>query len=165
LTRTSRRESSRAFAGDIDRDKVSGVLAEFGLDSKPMLTAVLDALALRDEEAPVVTDAKGHPLPDAELRDQENIPLPERGVTFEPDVTGRLAFTDYRAAVDDYVKAEVRPFVDDCWVDYTKTRLGYEIPLTRHFYKYLPPRPLEEIDAEIKALEAEIQKLISEVTE
>ena len=50
-------------------------------------------------------------------------------------------------------------------MDYDKTKIGYEIPLTRHFYKYIPPRPLSEIDAEIKQLEAEIQSLLSEVAE
>ena len=53
----------------------------------------------------------------------------------------------------------------DAWVDHTKTKVGYEIPLTRHFYVYKPPRPLEEINAEIKALEMEIQELLREVTE
>ena len=47
--------------------------------------------------------------------------------------------------------AEVLPYVPDAWVDHDKTKIGYEIPLTRHFYKYVPPRPLGEIDAEIKA--------------
>ncbi len=60
---------------------------------------------------------------------------------------------------------EVNPYVPDAWVDHSKTKIGYEIPLTRHFYKYVPPRPLEEIDAEIKQLEAEIQELLREVTE
>ena len=63
------------------------------------------------------------------------------------------------------MKAEVLPYVPDAWVDYTKTKIGYEIPLTRQFYRYEPPRPLEEIDAEIKELEAEIQELLAEVTE
>ena len=61
--------------------------------------------------------------------------------------------------------AEVLPYVEDAWVDHTKTKIGYEIPLTRHFYKYVPPRPLAEIDAEIKTLEDEIQDLLKEVTE
>ena len=52
----------------------------------------------------------------------------------------------------------------DAWVDRAKTKLGYEIPLTRHFYTYVPPRPLEEIDSEIRQLEEEIQELLREVT-
>ena len=65
----------------------------------------------------------------------------------------------------DYMRDEVEPYVPDAWVDHSKTKIGYEIPLTRHFYKYEPPRPLAEIDAEIKQLEAEIQALLDEVTE
>jgi type I restriction enzyme M protein len=60
--------------------------------------------------------------------------------------------------------AEVLPYVPDAWVDHSKTKAGYEIPLTRQFYRYVPPRPLAEIDAEIKALEEEIQRLLGEVT-
>ena len=54
---------------------------------------------------------------------------------------------------------------DSAWVDHSKTKIGYEIPLTRHFYVYTPPRPLDEIDAEIRQLEGEIQALLAEVTE
>jgi type I restriction enzyme M protein len=60
--------------------------------------------------------------------------------------------------------AEVLPYVPDAWVDHSKTKIGYEIPLTRHFYRYVSLRPLAEIDAEINALEVEIQTLLSEVT-
>ena len=60
--------------------------------------------------------------------------------------------------------AEVLPYVPDAWVDHTKAKIGYEIPLTRQFYRYVPPRPLTEIDAEIKALEDEIQRLLVGVT-
>jgi type I restriction enzyme M protein len=63
------------------------------------------------------------------------------------------------------VESEVLSYVPDAWVDHDKTKIGYEVPLTRHFYKYVPPRPLTEIDGEIKALEAEIQELLREVTE
>ena len=59
--------------------------------------------------------------------------------------------------------AEVLPYVADGWVDHGKTKLGYEIPLTRHFYKYVPPRPLEEIEKEIRDLESEILKTLAEV--
>jgi type I restriction enzyme M protein len=81
------------------------------------------------------------------------------------DVTARLETDEYRRAVDQYVTVEVLPYVKDVWVDYDKTKIGYEVLLTRYFYRYIPPRPLAEIDAEIKALEVEIQALLSEVTE
>lgn len=64
-----------------------------------------------------------------------------------------------------FADAEVHPDVGDAWVDHTRTKIGDEIPLTRHFYVYAPPRSLEEIDAEIKQLEAEVQALLAEVTE
>ncbi len=126
---------------------------------------LLDALAVRDPEAPVVTNRKGQPESDSELRDNENVPLPAIPVSWEEDPTERLASLEYRTAVEDYLAEQVLPYVPDAWVDYDKTKLGYEIPLTRHFFKYVPPRPLAEIDAEIKALEEEIQALLREVTE
>ncbi len=122
-------------------------------------------LAVRDHNAPVVTDRKGEPEPDPDLRDNENVPLPATPVRWEADPTDRLASIEFRTAIDDYMTSEVLPYVGDAWVDHTKAKLGYEIPLTRHFYKYVPPRPLAEIDAEIKQLEAEIQELLREVTE
>jgi type I restriction enzyme M protein len=120
-------------------------------------------LAVRDDQAPVLTDRKGNPEPDSDLRDQENVPLPSVPVTFEEDPTARFSTLEYRTAIDDYMRHEVLPYVPDAWIDYDKTKIGYEIPLTRYFYKYVPPRPLEEIDAEIRALEDEIQGLLSEV--
>jgi type I restriction enzyme M protein len=115
------------------------------------------ASAERKPTAEPVTDKKGHPYADPELRDSENVPLPAGDVVYEQDPSERLANLEFRTLVDDYVRTEVLPYVPDAWVDYTKTKVGYEIPLTRHFYKYVPPRPLEEIDAEIRAVEAEIQ--------
>ena len=71
----------------------------------------------------------------------------------------------------EYVEREVKPFVPDAWVDTSYTdaqdgevgRVGYEINFNRYFYKYVPPRPLEEIDSEMKQLEAEIANLLKEV--
>jgi len=132
---------------------------------QPALKAVWGALAVRDEEAEPITDRKGNPEPDLELRDNENVPLPPLPVHFEQEVTERLERLEYRSAIEDYVEAEVLPYVPDAWVDHSKTKVGYEIPLTRHFYRYVPPRPLAEIDAEIQTLEAEIQGLLAQVTE
>jgi type I restriction enzyme M protein len=113
----------------------------------PDLTAkqVKELVDLIRCDGPVVTDAKGNPEPDVALRDTENVPLDED--------------------VDDYLKREVLPFAPDAWVDFTKTKVGYEIPFTRQFYKYVPPRPLAEIDADIKASQQRILALLAEVTE
>jgi type I restriction enzyme M protein len=144
--------------------KLDPILTATGL-SRQQRQAVWDALAVQDPEAPMVINRQGQIEPDPVLRDQENAPLPEVPVRFEPDPAARLATPEYRIAVDDYIETEVRPYVLDAWVDHTKARIGYEIPLTRHFYRYIPPRPLQEIDAEIRALEAEVQALLREVTE
>jgi type I restriction enzyme M protein len=145
--------------------RVKDLMKDIGLKGKPIETAILDALAVRNADAEPVTDAKGNVQPDSELRDNENVPLPSVRVTYEADVEPRLATTEYRTAIADYMEAEVHPYVPDAWVDFDKTKIGYEIPLTRHFYVYTPPRPLAEIDAEIKQLEAQIQALLAEVTE
>jgi type I restriction enzyme M protein len=135
-----------------------------GMLPKAIEKAVWDAIAVRDPEAPIITDRNGQPEPDPSLRSNENVPLPGPIRAIAPDSVGRLASAPYESAVDAYMAAEVLPYVPDAWVDRTKTKLGYEVPLTRHFYRYVPPRPLDEIDAEIKALEDEIQRLLGEVT-
>ncbi len=109
----------------------------------PVKKAILSAAAVPDPDAAVMTDRHGGPLPDPDLRGQENVPLGED--------------------VDEYVAREVLPHVPDAWVDHSKTRVGYEIPLTRYFYKYVPPRPLAEIDAELAAVEAEIQDMLGQI--
>jgi type I restriction enzyme M protein len=152
-TFASQRELKATF-----RDAVS-VLELGALAQK----ALWPALAVRDENAPIVTDRHGNPEPDPELRDNENVSLPVVPVSFEEDPTSRFATLPYRTAVDDYMREEVLPHVPDAWVDHDKTKIGYEIPLTRRFYKYVPPRPLEKVDRELKALEEEIQRLLGEM--
>ncbi len=123
---------------------------------------------LLDTDGKPVTDRKGMPKPDPARRDQENVPLPAgtpRWDQADPGAAGRLANRAHRQAVEQYVETEVLPWVPDAWVDHTKTKIGYEIPLTRYFYKYTPPRPLAEIDAELKALEQRVQELLTEVAE
>ncbi|HET9153748.1 MAG TPA: class I SAM-dependent DNA methyltransferase, partial [Solirubrobacterales bacterium] len=147
------KEAKQALAGDLDDLNLAN----------PVQKAVWAGLSVRDEEAPIVTNRKGDPEPDPDLRDSENVPLPPEPVSYEEDPTDRLASLAYRSAIDDYMRDEVLPYVPDAWPDYEKTKIGYEIPLTRHFYRYVPPRPLEEIDAEIQELEEEIQHLLVEV--
>ena len=67
------------------------------------------------------------------------------------------------ASIKAYFDAEVLPHVPDAWVEESKTKVGYEIPFTRHFYKYVPPRPLAEIDADLEKQVSRIMELLREV--
>ncbi len=109
----------------------------------PVKKALWAALAVRHPDAPPVIGRKGQVEPDPELRDYENVPLTDD--------------------IDDYLQREVLPYTPEAWVDETKTKVGYEIPFTRHFHIYTPPRPLEEIDADIRKLEGEILTMLNEV--
>jgi type I restriction enzyme M protein len=143
-------------------DLLGSATADLGL-AKAARKAVWAGLAVRDEEAPVITDSKGNPKPDPELRDQESVPLPPGAIPYEEDPADRFSSLQCRTAIDDHMRDEVLPYAPDAWVDYENTKIGYEIPLTRRFYEYVPPRPLAEIDAEIKALEDEIQRILEQV--
>ena len=141
------------------------VVSANGDSPAALVKAVIESLAIRDPAAPAINDRSGSPKPDPDLRDHENVPLPDVTVAFEPDPTARLETIEYRTAIDDYVETEIHPYVADAWHDPDKTKIGYEVPLTRHFYTYTPPRAIHEIDAEIMALEAEVQTLLEGVTE
>ncbi len=119
---------------------------------KGALKAALACFGERDASAQSVLDDKGNPQADSDLREFENVPLKE--------------------SIDDYFAREVLPHVPDAWIDTGKTDakdgqvgiVGYEINFNRYFYLYQPPRPLAEIDADLKAVEAEIAALLGEVT-
>lgn len=87
---------------------------------------------------------KGKPQPDSSLRDTENVPLKED--------------------VDAYFRQEVLPHAPDAWIDHEKTKVGYEIPFNRHFYVFQPPRPLAEIDADLKLTTDRIKAMIEELS-
>ena len=65
--------------------------------------------------------------------------------------------------IEEHFAREVLPYVPDAWIDHTKTKIGYEIPFTRHFYRYIPPRPLEDIQKDLRVLVSEIQAMLAEV--
>lgn len=117
----------------------------------PVQKAIVVALSERDQSADICRNSKGQLEPDSDLRDHELVPLEE----------------DWQ----EYVAREVTPFVPDAWVDESYRderdgqvgRVGYEINFNRYFYKYVPPRPLEEIDEDLKRLEAEIAELLKQV--
>ena len=102
----------------------------------------------RDAKGNIVLGTKGKgkdkPVPDSDLRDTENVPLCED--------------------VETYFKREVLPHAPDAWIDHDKTQVGYEIPFNRHFYVFQPPRPLSEIDAELKGVTDRILTMIGGLT-
>jgi len=118
----------------------------------PARKAILSALSERDETAEICRDKNGNPEPDPELRDTESVPLAE--------------------AIEDFFDREVRPHVPDAWIDTTKRDpkegevgfVGYEINFNRYFYRYKPPRPLEEIEADIRGIETDIVRMLGEIT-
>ena len=118
----------------------------------PARRAVLNALSERDETAAICVGRDGKPEPDPELRDTERVPLAE--------------------SVQDFFEREVLPHVPDAWIDESKRDrkngqvgvVGYEINFNRHFYRYTPPRPLEDIESDIRAIESDIVRMLSDVT-
>jgi type I restriction enzyme M protein len=139
LVETSPTTDQAAFAKNLKR-----LLTDAVINLTPaQLKSLIAGLSERDETAPILTDAKGNPLPDTDSRDTENVPL--------------------REDINSYFEREVLPHLPDAWIDEAKTKVGYEIPFTRHFFRYLSPRPLEEIDAELNRLVHEITDLLGEV--
>jgi len=125
-----------------------------GLDLKlSVRRAIRRALGQRDEEAEICRDSKGRPRADRDLRDYERVPLDR--------------------AVDDYFAQEVQPHVPDAWVDEDYAdewdggvgRVGYEINFNRYFYEYEPPRPLEEIEADVYASQKKLAALLRGIAE
>lgn len=132
---------------------LDGAAKEAGLKlPAPARKAILSALSERDANAAVCRDEDGNPEPDSELRDTESVPLAER--------------------VEEFFAREVKPHVPDAWIDTDRRDskdgkiglVGYEINFNRYFYRYAPPRPLEDIEADIRAIEGDIVRMLAEVT-
>lgn len=129
-------------------DKPSKYIKDFD-DADFGYTTITIERPLRNEKGDVLLGtrgpAAGKPQPDTSLRDTENVPLKED--------------------IQEYFRREVLPHASDAWIDESKSKEGYEIPFTRHFYEYKSPRSLAEIDADLKKVTAEIQSLLNEVAE
>lgn len=132
-----------------DRDEfiaeLKDALRKAGLSKPgaPLVKTIWSTLGEHDDEAVIVTDSKGNPEPNPALRDTENVPLAE--------------------GIEEYFAREVLPHVPGAWIDHDKTKVGYEIPFTRHFYRYVAPRPLDEIQQDLRVLVEEIQVMLAEV--
>ena len=124
---------------DTFESKVKNALKDF--DLKPaFIKNIIEKLSEHDDTAEYVTDKKGKPKADSNLRDTEKIPLIQN--------------------IDEYFKDEVLKYYNDAWYDSKKNKIGYEINFTQYFYIYEPPRPLEEIEADISKVTIEIQNLL-----
>ncbi|QHG65901.1 type I restriction-modification system subunit M [Pseudomonas putida] len=148
---------------------LQAALKETGIKvGAPVKKAILTALSTRDPKADICLDAKGNPEPDVDLRDTEivampvdiELPLP---LGYDNETAHEKLLALVRGHCENYLKAEVLPYVSDAWIDHSKTKVGYEIPLNRHFYVYQPPRPLDVIADEISQLEKDIVAMLSEV--
>ncbi len=111
--------------------------------SAAVVKTLWSSIGEHDDDAVIVTNAKGEPEPDPALRDTENVPLTED--------------------IEKYFAREVLPYVPGAWIDHDKTKIGYEIPFARYFYRYTPPRPLEDIQKDLRILVGEIQAMLPEV--
>jgi len=152
-----------------DRDEFEGLLDAAAEQAgvrvpAPARKAVLSALSERDETAAICCARDGSSEPDPELRDTESVSLPAG----EDPVDAEGVPASVRA----FFEREVKPPVPDAWIDTTKRDpqdgrvglVGYEINFNRYFYRYRPPRPLEEIAADIRKIEGDIVRLLAEVT-
>jgi type I restriction enzyme M protein len=125
---------------------------EIPFDRAREILGILSALSERDDTASICRDKDGNPEPDPELRDTESVPLAQ--------------------SVDAFFEREVKPHVPDAWIDTARRDekngevglVGYEINFNRYFYRYTPPRALEEIEADIRAIEKDIMRMLAEVT-
>ncbi len=133
-----------------NRDEFIGILTDAFTEAQVNITTaqlklIYQSLSEYDETADVCTNSKGEPEPDSDLRDYENVPL--------------------REDIDEYFEREIQPHVPDAWIDYSKTKVGYEIPFNRYFYTFKPPRALDEIDADLIGVTDSIVEMIEDVTD
>ncbi len=152
-----------------DREEFTAVLQSAASEARlklpaQVLKAILSALSERDETASICLDKDGNPEPDPDLRDTESVPLSDG-----PDPADEQGVP---ASVRAFFDREVKPHVPDAWIDTSRRDdkdglvgiIGYEINFNRNFYKYTPPRPLEEIEADIRAIEQDIMRMLMEIT-
>lgn len=148
----------------LNREKFNRALGEhLGSHGLRLTTAqrktLWQTIGVHDEAADICRvpsgKYKGDIEPDPALRDTENVAFGWGGHSKTHEAL--------EETVQAYFDAEVKPHIDDAWIDWDKTKTGYEIPFTRHFYSYEPPRPLEEIDADLERVVGEIMGLLREV--
>jgi type I restriction enzyme M protein len=141
-----------------DQKDAETALVKAGLAGKEIAVG-LKALATTDPTAMPSIDKKGVLEADSDLRDSENISLPKGFI----EMDGKKQESVIAKLAQEHLVKEIHPYVLDAWIDHSKTKIGYEIPFTRQFYVYTPPRPVTEIRSEIESLERQIQDLMTDL--
>jgi type I restriction enzyme M protein len=143
-------EESRDF--NVFEKRVKKANKALGLKlGAPQLKQILDAVSWTDPGAEPVKAKDGYE-PDSDLRDTENVPL-----------TWMEGEADARTVIQAYFDREVKPHVDDAWIAWDKTAVGYEICFNKYFYVHQPLRDLAEVVKEIRELEAETEGLLDKI--
>jgi type I restriction enzyme M protein len=133
-------------------------LLNLGLEGKDFKDA-LKAITTTDPSASRIAGKKQAFEPDPDLRDYENIALPEGFIELNESEKWEVI----QKIAEHHLVSEVHPYIPDSWIDHSKTKIGYEIPFTRQFYSYHPPRPVSEILSELELIESQIQKMMSDL--
>jgi type I restriction enzyme M protein len=147
--------NGRNFSSQKDAE---AAIKNAGFEGKE-LKAALKAISSTDPAAQPTAGKKQIFEPDSELRDNENIPLPIGFIELSADEQ----IATLEALAEQHLSQEIQKYSPDAWIDHSKSKIGYEIPFTRQFYTYIPPRPVEEIKSEIANLESEIQNLMRDL--
>ena len=120
---------------------------------------IVAVMCISDDHSPIVSDVNGNPEPDGSLRDYENVPLPIGSTNWEHNNTARRETKPYRDLIEAYLKTEVLPYVPDAWVDHEKTKIGFEIPFSRHFYVPGLQKDAAHLDEQLAKLELRLAGL------
>jgi len=139
------------YTGTQDETWVTNALKDFDL-SPNFIKNIILALSEHDDTADYVLK-NGKEQPDSNLRDSEKIPF--------LSACGSPAQAE-KQDIEEYFEREVKPYYSRAWLDRKKDKVGYELNFTKYFYEYKPPRPLEEIEKDIKEVTSEIQELLQE---
>ena len=148
------------IVGKIYEDQKVYELALTGLGFVPkQIKELLKSTASTSKNGKPIVGKKGSVEPDPNLRDSVSIQTPVGFIQMDKEIRD----AKIKILADEYLTREVLPYFPDAWVEHSKTKIGYEIPFTRHFYVYKPPRPIDEIRSELRELEKQVQALMGEL--
>lgn len=139
--------------------EAESAISALGIKGKE-LTSVIKAMTITDPEARAIIGRKYQFEADPDLRENENIDLPANYI----ELSDEKKVEAVNASANAHLIGEIHPYVTEAWVDHTKTKIGYEIPFTRHFFKYEKPRPSSEIAGEVEAIENQIKELMKDLS-